>query len=182
MAKFAYRMQSILDIKEKMEGQAKIAYGVANAKLMDEQGKLQQIMIRKAGYESQARNLVNGTIDVPKIKECKRAVDTMKTMQRSQMMNVHVAEKNVEAARLKLNEVMMERKTHERLKEQAFEVFKQEMQYAENKEIDELVSYTYHEGDDRNPVILTGQYTRKAWTRLWQNKSSRKNYRRKMKF
>ena len=137
MAKFAYRMQSILDIKEKMEGQAKIAYGVANAKLMDEQGKLQQIMIRKAGY---------GTIDVPKIKECKRAVDTMKTMQRSQMMNVHVAEKNVEAARLKLNEVMMERKTHERLKEQAFEVFKQEMQYAENKEIDELVSYTYHEG------------------------------------
>jgi len=47
---------------------------------------------------------------------------------------------------LKLNEVMMERKTHERLKEQAFEVFKQEMQYAENKEIDELVSYTYHEG------------------------------------
>ena len=121
MAKFAYRMQSILDIKEKMEGQAKIAYGVANAKLMDEQGKLQQIMIRKAGYESQARNLVNGTIDVPKIKECKRAVDTMKTMQRSQMMNVHVAEKNVEAARLKLNEVMMERKTHERLKEQAFE-------------------------------------------------------------
>ena len=131
MAKFAYRMQSILDIKEKMEGQAKIAYGVANAKLMDEQGKLQQIMIRK---------------DVPKIKECKRAVDTMKTMQRSQMMNVHVAEKNVEAARLKLNEVMMERKTHEKLKEQAFEVFKQEMQYAENKEIDELVSYTYHEG------------------------------------
>ena len=122
------------------------AYGVANAKLMDEQGKLQQIMIRKAGYESQARNLVNGTIDVPKIKECKRAVDTMKTMQRSQMMNVHVAEKNVEAARLKLNEVMMERKTHEKLKEQAFEVFKQEMQYAENKEIDELVSYTYHEG------------------------------------
>ena len=80
-----------------MEGQAKIAYGVANAKLMDEQGKLQQIMIRKAGYESQARNLVNGTIDVPKIKECKRAVDTMKTMQRSQMMNVHVAENNVEA-------------------------------------------------------------------------------------
>ena len=74
MAKFAYRMQSILDIKEKMEGQAKIAYGVANAKLMDEQGKLQQIMIRKAGYESQARNLVNGTIDVPKIKECKRCL------------------------------------------------------------------------------------------------------------
>lgn len=146
MAKFVYRMQSILDIKEKMEGQAKIAYGVANAKLMDEQEKLQQIMIRKAGYENQARSLVNGTIDVSKVKECKRAVDTMKTMQRNQMMNVHVAEKNVDLARKRLNDVMVERKTHEKLKEQAFEEFKQEIQYAENKEIDELVSYTYHEG------------------------------------
>ena len=146
MAKFVYRMQSIVDIQEKMEGQAKIAYGVANAKLMDEQEKLQQIMIRKAGYENQARSLVNGTIDVSKVKECKRAVDTMKTMQRNQMMNVHVAEKNVDLARKRLNDVMVERKTHEKLKEQAFEEFKQEIQYAENKEIDELVSYTYHEG------------------------------------
>ena len=66
-------------------------------------------------------------------------------------MNVHVAEKNVELARTKLNEVMMERKTHEKLKEQAFEVFKQELQYAENKEIDELVSYTYHDGMSDTP-------------------------------
>ena len=150
MAKFAYRMQSILDIKEKMEGQAKIAYGVANAKLMDEQGKLQQIMIRKAGYESQAKNLVNGTIDVPKIKECKRAVDTMKTMQRSQMMNVHAAERDVELARKQLNEAMVERKTHEKLKEKAFEEFKQELLHEESKEIDELVSYTYHDNGQRS--------------------------------
>ena len=46
MAKFAYRMQSILDIKEKMEGQAKIAYGVANAKL-------------KSCYKNHSRNVVN---------------------------------------------------------------------------------------------------------------------------
>ena len=61
------------------------------------------------------------------------------------MMNVHVAQKNVEAARLRLNQVMVERKTHEKLKEKAFDEFKQEISYAENREIDELVSYTYHE-------------------------------------
>ena len=146
MAKFRYRMQNILDIKEKMENQAKTAYGMANAKLAAEQQKLQDILSRRAGYESKARELVSGSINVLEIRECRKAIDVLKSKQRSQMMNVHVAEKNVEAARLKLNEVMMERKTHERLKEQAFEVFKQEMQYAENKEIDELVSYTYHEG------------------------------------
>lgn len=146
MAKFVYRMQNILNMKEKMEDQAKIAYGLANGKLLEEQQRLQEILVRKAGYEKQAKTLVNGTIDIPKIRECKRAVDTMKSMQRTQMMNVHVAQKNVDAARIRLNEIIVERKTHEKLKERAFEEFKQEMQYAENKEIDELVSYTYHGG------------------------------------
>ena len=145
MAKFTYRMQNILDIKVKMENQAKIAYGIANSKLMEEQGKLREIVVRKAGYEREAKELVSGNIDVHKIKENKKAIETMKSKQRTQMMNVHVAEKNLEAARVRLNNVMIERKTHEKLKEIAFEEFKQEIQYAENKEIDELVSYTYHE-------------------------------------
>ena len=138
-------MKNILDIKVKMENQAKIAYGIANSKLMDEQGKLREIVVRKACYEREAKELVSGNIDVHKIKENKKAIETMKSKQRTQMMNVHVAEKNLEAARVRLNNVMIERKTHEKLKEIAFEEFKQEIQYAENKEIDELVSYTYHE-------------------------------------
>lgn len=39
MAKFTYRMQNILDIKVKMENQAKIAYGTAAAKLKEEAGQ-----------------------------------------------------------------------------------------------------------------------------------------------
>ena len=49
MAKFAYRMQNILDIKEKMESQAKISYSIANGKLMEEQEKLKQLIARRAG-------------------------------------------------------------------------------------------------------------------------------------
>lgn len=145
MAKFTYRMQNILDIKLKMENQAKIAYGVANAKLGEEQKKLQEIVIRRAGYESRARELVRGAIHIRDIRECKRAVDTMKSLQRNQMMNVHAAQKNVELARERLNLVMAERKTHEKLREKAFEEFKLEIQHVESKEIDELVSYNYHD-------------------------------------
>ena len=143
MAKFVYRMQSILDIKLKMENQAKIAYGIANKKLQEEQDKLRIILERRAAYEAEAKVLVSGTIDVRKIRENKQAIDVMKSQQRAQMMNVHVAEKNVEAARKRLNEVMTERKAHEKLKEHKFEEFKQEIQYAESKEIDQLVSYSY---------------------------------------
>ncbi len=145
MAKFTYRMQNILDIKVKMENQAKIAYGIANRKLMEEQEKLREIMMRRAGYERQAKKLVSGTLNVQEIRECRHAIDVMKSMQRTQMMNVHAAEKNAEAARVALNQVMVERKTHEKLKEKAFEEFKQELERAEGKEIDELVSYNYHD-------------------------------------
>ena len=37
----------------------------------------------------------------------------------------------------------MERKTHEKLREKAFEQFKEELKQGESKEIDELVSFTY---------------------------------------
>ena len=55
-----------------------------------------------------------------------------------------MAEKNVELARSKLNQVMIERKTYEKLREKAFEEFKQEVAYEENRMVDELVSYNYH--------------------------------------
>ncbi len=148
MAKFVYKMQNILNIKMKLENQAKIAYGQANAKLLEEQGKLQKILVRKAGYEKQAKKLVSGTICVADIKENKRAIDTMKSIMRQQMLEVQLAERNLEAARARLNEVMTERKTHEKLKEHAFDEFKQELEYEESKVVDELVSYTYHTRED----------------------------------
>jgi flagellar FliJ protein len=145
MAKFVYRMQNILDIKEKMENQAKIAYGLANAKLMEEQDKLQKIILRRASYENRAKELAKGKLDIQSIKECRKAIEAMKERQRIQVMNVHAAEKNLEIARENLNKVMVERKTHEKLREKAFDEFKHEIEHAEAKEVDELVSYNYHE-------------------------------------
>jgi hypothetical protein len=51
MAKFTYRMQNILDIKIKLENQAKIAYATASRQLAEEQEKLREILMRRAGYE-----------------------------------------------------------------------------------------------------------------------------------
>ena len=49
MAKFQYKLQSVLDIKQKLESQEKIAFGLASAKLLEEQEILQKLMIQKAG-------------------------------------------------------------------------------------------------------------------------------------
>lgn len=62
--------------KIKMEEQRKAEYGLANARLRKEEDKLRELIIRKAGYEKQARELVQGTIDVHKIHTC-----SMRSMQ-----------------------------------------------------------------------------------------------------
>lgn len=144
MAKFKYRMQNILDVKMKLESQAKIAYGIANQKYLEEQKKLQEIVLRRASYEKILKESMTGKIDVRQVSHARADVNTMKTLMRRQMIEVHKAERTTEDARKALNEVMMERKTHEKLKEKAFEQFKAELNAEESKEIDQLVSYTYN--------------------------------------
>ena len=144
MAKFKYRMQNILDVKLKLESQAKIAYSAANQKYLDEQKKLQELMLRRIGYEKELKNLMSGVIDVKKISNARADVNSIKTLIRRQSVVVHKAQMELENARNHLNELMKDRKTHEILREKAFEEFKQEIKAEESKEIDELVSYTYN--------------------------------------
>lgn len=143
MAKFVYRMQNILEIKEKLESQEKIAYSIANEKLLEEQKKLQELLMRQEGYENRLKELQTGILDIREIHTCKRAINSMKSLVRDQMMAVHTAQRNLEMARRRLDAVMKERKTHENLKEKAFEEFKEEIAAEESKITDELVSYTY---------------------------------------
>lgn len=144
MAKFVYRMQNILNIKQKLETQAQMAYSIANQRYLDEQKVLQQYLIRRVGYEKKLKEAVQGNLDLQEVAHARANVNDMKTIVRRQMMNVHTAEKEMEDARAALNEVMQERKVQEKLREKAFEEFKQELAAAETKEIDELVSYTYN--------------------------------------
>ena len=144
MAKFKYRMQNILDIKTKLETQAQNEYGIANRKYLEEQAALQELMIRRVGYEKSLKELVEGMLDIKSINNARNDVNNIKTLVRRQMMEVHKAEIVLEKTRNELNEKMKERKTHEKLKEHALEEFKADLQMAETKEIDELVSYTFN--------------------------------------
>lgn len=148
MAKFVFKLKNILDIKQKLEDQAKIAYGEANAKLRQEEQILQSLLAQRTMYEKRAVDLVKGTISVRDIRENKQAIDVMKSRIRTQMMAVRAAENQVEAARLKLEEVMIERKTFDKLQEHAFEDFKCQVAYEENQAVNELVSYTYHDKEE----------------------------------
>lgn len=144
MGKFKYRMENILNVKKKLESQAKIAYGIANQKYLDEQKKLQEIVLRRNSYEKTLKESMTGSIHVKEVMHAREDVNTMKTLMRRQMMEVHKAELELEDARSTLNQIMQERKTHEKLREKAFQQYLEEEKAAESKEIDQLVSYTYN--------------------------------------
>ena len=143
MARFRYSMQSILNIKMKMETLAKQEFSAARADLDEEEERLRQLYQRKKKYEEKARALLAGTLNIREIEENKSAIVCMEDFIVSQKMRVEMAERKLEEARERLTEVMMERKTHETLKEKAFQIFLMEEKRQESKEIDQLTSYTY---------------------------------------
>lgn len=143
MAKFSYRMQNILDVKQKLEEQEKANLGIATARYNEEREKMKNIMIRQAGYEKQLKELSVGKLNINEIRTCKNSINSMKVALRDQMIQVSKAQKQVELVKKKLNQVMMERKMHEKLKEKAFDVFVEELNHEESKLTDELVSYTH---------------------------------------
>ena len=143
MARFRYSMQSILDIKLKMETQAKQEFSAARAALDEEEAKLDRLFERKREYEREAKRLRSGTLNFRDMEENKTAILCMENFIIDQKVCVREAEHVLEQARLKLAEVMMERKTHETLKEKAFDEFLREENRREGKEVDELTSYKY---------------------------------------
>ena len=148
MAKFVYRVQNILELKQKIEEQEKANFGMATARFNEEQQKLRDLMIKQAGYERQLKELSVGNIDIKAIKTTKSAITSMKVALRDQMIEVSKAQKAMENARKKLNAVMMERKMHEKLREHAFEEFLNEVDYEENKITDELVSSRFFNAEN----------------------------------
>lgn len=143
MAKFVYRMQSILNIKEKMETQARNEFARARQHLNEEEEKLEKLFDRKAFYEQQGREMQKSSLNVRDILDNRNAIERMKEYIAVQKRAVATARAQLEDARLKLQDAMQEKKTQERLKEKSFEEFMREENAKESKEIDELVSYTY---------------------------------------
>ena len=143
MAKFIFKMQNILEVKLKLEEQAKSTYANAIAALEVEKGKQRLLEQKRDGYEKKLTSLMFENLQVMEICRLEDAVEIMKYRINEQMVMVRNAEIQVQKAQKVLHEAMIERKTYEKLKEKAFEEFKQEINSQEKKELEELVSYKF---------------------------------------
>lgn len=143
MAKFKYRMQNILNIKEKLETQAKNEFAEARLRLDDEIEKLNGLESRKAAYEEEGRAMRLSAINVRDLNDNKYALERMDELIALQKHQVERAQRILETARDKLTTAMQETQIQNKLREKAFEEFKKELNAQESKEVDELTSYIY---------------------------------------
>lgn len=144
MAKFRYSMHNILEVKYKLEQQAKTAYSMAKQRVDEAEFELGVLTRRRLEYVNHKKELMSTVLDVQKIKQCQEGIRSFDHHIDLQKKKIAALEAVLDDARRKLQEVMKDRKTHEKLKENEFEDFKQELLEEEKKEIDELVSYTYN--------------------------------------
>ena len=143
MSRFVYRMQNILNLKYKLEEQAKLDFAAARKRLDDELEKLELLFGRKAAYEEEGRRLRENELNVQDILDNKNAILQMDDYILLQKVQVSRAEEELEAERRKLQEIRQERQVQEKIREKAFEIFIKEENARESKEVDELTSYTY---------------------------------------
>lgn len=149
MAVYKFKLQGILDIKDKLETQAKQDFANANLALMEEEALLEQIIQRKNEYVEEGVKLRSSVIDPVAIAQNKLAIEVIEENKIKQEREVAVAKRNVDAARKKMMDARMDTRTFEKLKEDDFERFMKEQGMAESKEIDELNSFRFSEKQRR---------------------------------
>lgn len=150
MAKFIFKMESILSVKEKLEEQAKAEYSIEIIKLRQEEEKLEELENRKNAYQTRLYEAVMDTLNISEIKILEDSVENIKYNIKFQLIVIANQQKNVDRAREKLDNAMKERKTYEKLREKAFEEFKEQINAEEQKEINELVSFKFRTGSDES--------------------------------
>ena len=137
-------MQNILDVKQKLERQAKNEYAAANRQLLDEIEKLEQMKQHAVWLEDEGRRLVQAdSLSIRDIEDNKLSIDLHKEAMAEQRKAIKRAEDNLEQKRLAMVDLMQDVKTHDILRERAFQQFLQDEKAEESKQIDELTSYTF---------------------------------------
>ena len=148
MTKFSFRLESILQIKLKLEEQAKMEFGAAKMRLNEEEEKLETLKQKKENYERELKKLYTNDLDVMMINHTASAITIVDGQIKTQVFAVKRAEKQVELASNKLSTVMQERKSMEKLKETKFAEYMREYNEEESKQTDELISYQYGKVED----------------------------------
>ena len=146
MAKFVFRLQSYLGVKEQLEEQKKNEYGEALRRVEVEKQKkrkLEQELSENVDSFKSALESAKAPIDPREIRRYNNRIELLKVWIIEQEERIKKAERFAEEKRLELVEAMKERKALETVKDRNYEEYLEEEKRAEQTVVDGIVSYQY---------------------------------------
>jgi len=145
MAKFTFRLQSYLGVKEQLEEMKKNEYAQALRRLEYERQK--KLLLEQELWEN-VKLFKEGLVKliVPAdIRRYNSRIEFIKVQIVEQELRIKEAEQVAEGKRLELVEAMKDRKALETVKERNYEEYLIEEERAERLVVDGIVSYQYAE-------------------------------------
>ncbi|MCL2188154.1 MAG: flagellar export protein FliJ [Defluviitaleaceae bacterium] len=143
MARFNFRLQQYLGVKEQMETQKELEYAKALRKVEEEKQLLRELHANREAQIADFQQKVLNNIDTIEIKLLNDSIERLKQYIKKQEERVKAAEEFAEIKRQELVEAMKERKALEIVRDNAREAFNLEQNLVEQKQVDELVSFKY---------------------------------------
>lgn len=143
MAKFQFPLQSLLHIKEKLETQYQMEYGVAVQQRDRQQQEINRIggLIREENQVFFEKQSV--AFRVRDLTAVQNKIAYLKAKEKEAAARLYELEDQVVRKRDRLSKAMQERKTYEILREKALEAYYEEEKQEAMKLIDEQVSFKY---------------------------------------
>lgn len=140
---FKFKLQRLLDVKEKIEETKKNEFAEAKKNLNEAIKRKEDLILKR-------QNLLNEMKDVSdigsykyKIAEYNRYLVTLKNLQVRIERNIKILELELEKKRIELSEAVKNRKILEKMKEKDLEKYKKEELKIEEAIVNEIVTYNY---------------------------------------
>lgn len=143
MAKFVFKLQSVLNIKKQLEEQQRMELAAASKRLYDAKEYMDSLRERLLNYEEYGRVIQKDALNVTELKENRYAIARVNEYISEQENVIADLEAKLEFERSKLVNAIKERKMYEKLRENALEEFSEELNHAESIENDEHNSFVY---------------------------------------
>ncbi len=144
MAKYTYKLQTLINIKEKLEEQKKNELAVQNNKLNIEKSTLDSLYLELSDVLEEQEKKQSSKLNSFQIRQYIQYTNKIKLEIEEQIIVVEKEEKIKEKIRLELLEYTKAKKSLEKLKEKDYENYLEEEKRIEQKIVDEIVSYKYN--------------------------------------
>ncbi len=141
---FKFRLQSYLNVKEKIEEQRKLEYSKAIAKLEEEKMKMDFLIKQKSDTINNFKSSLEMRINPQLYNDYNNYIEALKKEIEIQNSLVKKAEAFVEERRKALVEAVKERKILDKLKENKKIDYTKEEILKDAKLVDEIVSYKFN--------------------------------------